>query len=181
MRQGDVQAAPAVQEKVHHVPAELRRRHIEAPVDHRLLGLAREQAVDERRPAVRDRMPDDSILIRRRVHRGPRQFTVENGRKPRLKCRCTRMICNRVGRQGVLIQESDTFRPVAQCDTVTLVRHWCQAKCLQCADAHAAGSRAVEKSRAVRPAKYACARQIDRADSGSAAPSHSSATRESRG
>src|ERR1700729_1434255 len=97
MRQGDVQGAPAVKKEVHHVPAKLRWRHIEAPIDHRLLGLAREQAVNERRPAVRDRMPDDSVLIRSRVHRALDRFTVENGRKPRLKCRCTRMICNRVG------------------------------------------------------------------------------------
>ena len=144
VRQGDIQAAPAVQKEVHHVPAKLCRGHIEASIDHRLLGLAREQAMDERRPAMRDWVADDSVLIRSSVHRAPQRFAVESGRKPRLKCRCACMICNRVGVNGLLIQQSDTFRPVARCDIVTLVRRAPLAYGCQCADTHPAGACAVE-------------------------------------
>ena len=61
---GHVQPAAAAREEFQHLRAEVPRGDVIEPVDQGLLGLLRKEPVDERRPAVIDRMTDHSVLIR---------------------------------------------------------------------------------------------------------------------
>jgi hypothetical protein len=64
VRQGDIDAAPVTAEELEHVAAEAFGRRFVQPVDQVLLRLAREHAVDERRPAVTDGITEQSVGIR---------------------------------------------------------------------------------------------------------------------
>ena len=61
---GHVEPAPAAREEFQHLRAEVRRGDVVQAIDEGLLGLLRKEPVDERRPAVIDRMTDHSVLIR---------------------------------------------------------------------------------------------------------------------
>ena len=74
---GHVESAPAAREELQHLGAKVRRGDVIQAVDQGLLGLFRKEPVDERRPAVIDRMTDHSVLIRA-VH-GQGKFKQEDG------------------------------------------------------------------------------------------------------
>ena len=63
--QGDVESPAALPEKLAHPLVKGVRREVIQPIGHRLAGLAAEQAMDERRPAMGDGMSHNSILVRR--------------------------------------------------------------------------------------------------------------------
>ena len=65
VRHGDVQAAHAAGEQPQGLAAEILRRDVEQPIDEILRRGLGEHPVDERRPAVGDRVPDDPVLIGR--------------------------------------------------------------------------------------------------------------------
>ena len=60
----EFQAAATTREELEHVRAEVAGGDVVQAVDQRVFGLPGEQAVDEWRPAVADRMPDHAVLIR---------------------------------------------------------------------------------------------------------------------
>jgi hypothetical protein len=64
---GHVEAAPATREEFQHLRPEVFGGDVIQAVDERLVRLLGEQSVDERRPAMTDRMTDHTVLIRR-VH-----------------------------------------------------------------------------------------------------------------
>ena len=61
----DCDVLHAARKELEHAPAELLRWNVVQPVDHVLSGLLREQAMNERRPAVLDRKADDGVAIGR--------------------------------------------------------------------------------------------------------------------
>jgi hypothetical protein len=61
---GHVQPAASAREELQHLRAEVLGRYVVEAIDQELFGLLGEQSVDERRPAVVDRMTDHAILIR---------------------------------------------------------------------------------------------------------------------
>ena len=66
---GHVEPAPAAREEFQHLGAKVPRGDVVQAIDQGLLSLLRKEPVDERRPAVIDRMTDHPVLIRR-VHCG---------------------------------------------------------------------------------------------------------------
>ena len=61
---GHIEPAAAAREELQHLRAEVPRGDVIQAVDQGLFGLFRKEPVDERRPAVIDRMTDHSVLIR---------------------------------------------------------------------------------------------------------------------
>ena len=73
VRYGDVEAAHAAREQTQGFPAKIVRGDVEQPVDQILRGRLGKHSVYERRPAVCDRVPDQTVLIggagfARRIH-----------------------------------------------------------------------------------------------------------------
>jgi hypothetical protein len=65
VRQGDIQAPHAAGHQPQGLAAEIVRVNIEQPIHQVLRGRLGEHAVNERRPAVFDGVPDDAVLIGR--------------------------------------------------------------------------------------------------------------------
>ena len=61
---GHVETATAAREEFQHLRAEIFRGDVVQAIDEGLIRLLGEQPVDERRPAVIDRMTDHPVLIR---------------------------------------------------------------------------------------------------------------------
>jgi len=66
---GHIQSASAAREELQHLRAKVLGRDVIEPIIDELVRLLGEQPVDERRPAVTDRMTDHTVLIWR-AHRG---------------------------------------------------------------------------------------------------------------